>query len=132
DVVVVTRRTPGTAVDAPTPEGVRVVRADVDLPWLPSPELTRVASANHALAAAAATLAGWQPDVVHAHDWAVAWAAVTVAAWTGAPLVTTFHGTERSRHGGHLPNGLPTDIHTVEWWLASASARVIATTRLMT
>ena len=132
EVVVLTRRTPGTAADAPTPEGVRVVRADVDLPWLPTPEITRVASANHALAAAAATLADWHPDVVHAHDWAVAWAAVTVSAWTGAPLVTTFHGTERSRHGGHLPNGLPTDIHTVEWWLAAASTRVITTTRLMT
>lgn len=133
DVVVVTRRGPRTTPIEETPDGVRVVRADVDLPWLPDRPIGRVASANHAFVSAVAPLVGerWRPDVVHAHDWQVAWAAAVLSDWLAAPIVTTFHGTERGRHGGHLPPGLPTDINTIEWWQASRSDRVIATTRLM-
>ncbi|HWL41437.1 MAG TPA: glycosyltransferase family 4 protein [Ilumatobacter sp.] len=133
EVVVVTRRIPGTATDTTTPGGVRVLRADVDLPWLPDHLIARTTSANHALAAAVAPLAadGWLPEVIHAHDWEAAWAAGVVAAWSQAPLVTTFHGTERGRHGGHLPPGQPADINAIEWWQATRSVRVIATTRLM-
>ncbi len=133
EVVVVSRSAPGAPADATTPRGVRVLRADVDLPWLPDHLIARTASGNHALAAIAATLGseGWRPDVVHAHDWEVSWAAGVVAAWADAPLVTTFHGTERGRHGGHLPAGQPADVNMIEWWQAGRSARVIATTRLM-
>lgn len=133
DVVVVTRRTPGTPSDMVTPGGVRVLRADVDLPWLPDHKIARAASANHALVTATAplTLDGWQPHVVHAHDWQVSWASGVLAESFGASLVTTFHGTERGRHGGHLPAGQPNDINAIEWWHAVRSARVIATTRLM-
>jgi len=132
EVVIVTRRLPGTVPDS-TADGVRVLRPDVELPWLPDQEVARVASANHAFVAAAASLAadGWRPDVIHAHDWGVAWAATVLSQWFRAPIVTTFHGTERNRHGGHLPPGLATDINTVEWWQATRSSRVIASTKLM-
>ena len=133
DVVVVTRRTPQTPADTVTAGGVRVLRADVDLPWLPDHQIAATASANHALVAATAALDadGWRPDVVHAHDWEVAWASGVVGACSQAPVVTTFHGTERGRHGGHLPPGQPADVNAIEWWQAGHSARVIATTRLM-
>ena len=60
----------------------------------------------------------WRPEIVHAHDWGVAWAADAIATLYDVPIVTTFHGTERGRHGGHLPPGDPTDINMVEWWQA--------------
>ena len=130
DVVVVTRRVPGTDADAVV-AGVRVLRADVDLPWLPDDTVTHTASGNHALVAATATLTDWRPDIVHAHDWQVAWAADVAAALHGAPMVTRFHGTERGRHGGHLAPGVPEEINRVEWWQAGRSRRVITSTKLL-
>ena len=38
------------------------------------------------------------------------------------PIVTTFHGTERGRHGGHLGPGVSDDINSVEWWQAEQVA----------
>lgn len=130
EVVVVTRRTPGTDRDVDV-AGVRVIRTEVDLPWLPDRAIARVASANHAFVIAVDSLGDWRPDVVHAHDWQVAWAAQVLGARHAAPIVTTFHGTERSRHGGHVPPGVPTDVNGVEWWLAANSRRVITITRLL-
>ena len=109
-----------------------MVRADVDMPWLRADaEVARAASANHAFVGRSAWLGDWVPDIVHAHDWHVGWAAEVLATVFDVPLVTTLHGTERGRHGGHLPVGEPTDINAVEWWLAFRSSRVITSTRLM-
>lgn len=130
DTVVITRRVPGAETDAIL-GGVRVVRADVVLPWLPDNLVANTASANHAFVAAFAALGDWRPDVIHAHDWTVAWAADVLRAVTGAPVVTTFHGTERGRHGGHLKPGASTDVNSVEWWQAHGSMRIIASTKLL-
>ena len=131
EVAVVTRTCPGVGRDAMT-SGVRVIRADVDMPWLPEDDVVaRTSSGNHALVAAAAALDGWRADVVHAHDWSAAWASIVLARLHGAPLVTTLHGTERGRHGGHLPPGEATDVNSVEWWLAFESHRVVTSTKLM-
>jgi glycogen synthase len=131
NVVLFTRTNPACAVDEVI-NGVRVVRADVDMPWLRADvEVARAASANHAFVGRSAWLGEWVPDVVHAHDWHVGWAAEVLATVFDVPLVTTLHGTERGRHGGHLPVGEPTDINAVEWWLAFRSSRVITSTRLM-
>jgi glycogen(starch) synthase len=115
---------------------VRVLRTDVGLPWLSTVEpLARTASANHAITKVGATLPrdhdGWRPDVLHAHDWRVGWAADTLAALYDVPLVLSMHGTERVRHGGHLPPGTPSDISAVEWWLAFRADRLISSTRFM-
>lgn len=130
DVVVITRRTQGTARFTET-GSLRILRADVDLPWLPDRAIARIASANHAFVMAAADLGEWRADVVHAHDWEVAWASQVLAHHHSCPLVTTFHGTERSRHGGHVPPGVPTDVNGIEWWLASASRRVITISKIL-
>ncbi|MBG7604569.1 MAG: glycosyltransferase family 4 protein, partial [Actinobacteria bacterium] len=45
--------------------------------------------------------------------------------------VLTMHGTERVRHGGQLPPGAPTDISSIEWWLAFQADRMITPTRFM-
>jgi glycogen(starch) synthase len=130
EVVLITRADATSAPDSAT-DGVRVLRADVDMPWLPDDEIAATASGNHAFVAATARLDDWRPDVIHAHDWRVAWAADLLATLWDRPLVTTLHGTERGRHGGHLPPGAPTDINSVEWWLAFRSRRVITSTKLM-
>lgn len=127
DVVVITRSSDNTTTSG---HAARVVRVDTGLPWLAADEIASVASGNHALVRAALAL-DWVPDVVHAHDWQVAWAAEIVADHRHAPLVTTFHGIERSRHGGHLPPGTATDVNAIEWWLSWRSHAVIAPTHLL-
>lgn len=130
DIVLITRRVPGTDADS-TIGGVRILRADVEMPWLPDDLIAATASGNHTLVAISASLGDWRPDLVHAHDWGVAWAADVIAGLHRVPIVTTFHGTERGRHGGHLAPGLQTDINSVEWWQAFRSRRVITSTKLL-
>ncbi len=113
-------------------EGVRVHRARADLPWLPPDNfIARMASANHQLVSLTADLGDWRPDVVHAHDWLVAWAGDTLHTLYDVPLVATIHATERGRHGGSIPPGQPAGIHAVEWWLTYQADRVIACSRFM-
>jgi glycogen(starch) synthase len=113
-------------------DGVRVLRARVDLPWLPEDNIVAsMASANHHLVQLAAQLGSWRPEVVHAHDWLVAWAGDTLQALFGAPLVATIHATERGRHGGHVPAGMPAAINATEWWLTYEARAVIACSQFM-
>ncbi len=131
DVVVCSLHHPDEPDDAVV-KGVRVLRADAGLPWLPDDDLVaRMASASHQLVQLVPQLGDWRPDVVHAHDWLVAWAGDTIKTLLGVPLVATVHATERGRHGGHLPPGLPGTINSVEWWLNYQAREVIACSRFM-
>ncbi len=113
-------------------DGVRVLRADPGMPWLPDEDLVaRMASANHQLVQLSAQLGDWRPEVIHAHDWLVAWAGDTLKTLLGVPLVATIHATERGRHGGHLPAGLPGTINSIEWWLTYQAREIIACSRYM-
>ena len=135
EVVVASLHHPGLGLDSPDDtvvDGVRVLRADVSLPWLPDDDIVaRMASAGHHLVQLAARLGEWRPDVVHAHDWLVAWAGDTLRTLWSVPLVATIHATERGRHGGHLPPGLPGTINSVEWWLTYQARLVVACSRFM-
>lgn len=129
DVVVVTQGSLETPADEVV-AGVRIVRTvpgtplgayddETLLPW--------VTALDHGLARSAMRLlSGWSPDVVHAHDWLVAHAGVTVKQACDVPLVTTVHATEAGRHQGWLPSRLSRAIHGVEWWLTHESHRIIA------
>jgi glycogen(starch) synthase len=131
DVVLLTLAHDGTPDDAVV-GGIRVLRARTDLPWLPEDDLVaRVASANHHLVQLSTRLGSWVPDIVHAHDWHVAWAADTLSALHHARLVATFHATERGRHGGRVPPGEPSTIHAIESWLAHDAAAVVASSKFM-
>lgn len=131
DVTVLTLYHPDAPDDAVV-DGVRVIRAHTDLPWVPDDDLVaQMASANHHLVQLAGRLGEWRPDVIHAHDWLVAWAGDTLKALFGVPLVATIHATERGRHGGHLPPGMPAAINAVEWWLTYQAAEVICCSRFM-
>ena len=131
DVVVLTLHHPDAPNDAVI-DGVRVLRAHTDLPWIPDDALVaQMASANHQLVQLTAQLGDWKPDVVHAHDWLVAWAGDTLKTLWDVPLVATIHATERGRHGGHLPPGLPAMVNAVEWWLTYQAHQVICCSEFM-
>jgi glycogen synthase len=131
DVALLTLSHPGAPADTVV-GGVHVLRARTDLPWLPEDDLVaRVASANHHLVQLSTRLGSWRPEIVHAHDWQVAWASDTLAALYEAKLVATFHGTARGSHGGRVPPGQPGTIHAIESWLAHTAAEVLANSRFM-
>lgn len=55
-------------------------------------------------------------DLVHAHDWLVAHAGITLKRSFGTPLVATIHATEHGRWNG-IHNELQNYIHSMEWLL---------------
>ncbi len=131
DVVVLTAQAAGTPTDEVV-EGVRILRASMELPWLPADDVVaQAASANHHLAKLRRLLNDWRPDIVHAHDWRVAWTADTLSDLGGTPLIVTFHGTERGRHGGEVPAGTPSAVNSVEAWLAYRAAAIICLSDFM-
>jgi glycogen(starch) synthase len=131
-VTVVTRH----GFDAPLEEdleGVRVIRAPEDPPLFPLTNATMLSwtmAFNHALTRAALA-AGGQFDVVHAHDWLVTHAAVTLKHALGVPLVATVHATEAGRHSGWLPSESNRCVHSVEWWLTYEARRVLVCSAYM-
>jgi glycogen synthase len=134
DVTVVTRH----AADAPLEQfldGVRVIRCAEDpasLQLSTSNLLTWTMAFNHALTRAALFAARTtQYDVIHAHDWLVAHAAITLKEQLGLPLVTTIHATEAGRHQGWLPEESNRNIHALEWWLVNESTRVVVCSHYM-
>lgn len=70
-------------------------------------------------------------DVIHAHDWLVAYAACTLHNIFKVPLVSTIHATEYGRHQGWLPGDMNRLIHQVEWWLTYMSRRVVTCSTYM-
>jgi glycogen synthase len=133
EVHVITREHP----DAPSEEtldGVHVVRAGDYPPMLSLEEdlVSWVLQFNLAVAERTTKLLLDTPvDVVHAHDWLVAYAAAGAKNTFNVPLVTTVHATEYGRHQGHLPGPMNKLIHQVEWWLTYEARRVITCSRYM-
>jgi glycogen(starch) synthase len=76
-------------------------------------------------------LAETEVDVIHAHDWLVAYAAVGAKAAHDLPLVATVHATEYGRHQGWLPGPMNRLIHQIEWWLTYEARRVITCSHFM-
>ncbi len=73
----------------------------------------------------------WRPDVVHAHDWLVAHAAIALADLLDVPLVATLHATEAGRHAGWLSSTVSRQVHSVEWWLAQRADALITCSAAM-
>ncbi|HVL32432.1 MAG TPA: glycosyltransferase family 4 protein [Actinomycetota bacterium] len=126
DVHVVTRGHP----DAPSEEvldGVRVLRAGEYPPSIEFSDLVPwVLQFNISVYERAAKLLLEEDvDVIHAHDWLVAYAAASAKNTFETPLVTTVHATEYGRHQGYLPGPMNKLIHQVEWWLTYEARRVI-------
>ena len=69
-------------------------------------------------------------DIIHAHDWIVAYAARTIKYSYHVPLVSTMHATESGRNWG-LHNDTQRYINGVEWWLSYESWKVIVNSEYM-
>lgn len=69
-------------------------------------------------------------DIIHGHDWLVAYAAKALKHAWRLPLVATIHATEYGRNNG-LHNTLQRHISDVEWWLTYEAWRVICCSRYM-
>jgi glycosyltransferase involved in cell wall biosynthesis len=69
-------------------------------------------------------------DVIHAHDWLVAYAGRSVSKIFELPLVTTIHATEHGRNLG-LHNRIQVEINEIEKNLALEADRVIGCSRYM-
>ncbi len=65
-------------------------------------------------------------DLIHVHDWLVAFAGVALKHGYKVPLLSTIHATERGRGRGTLGSDQARAIHHVEWWLTYESWRIIA------
>jgi glycogen(starch) synthase len=139
EVRVLSRQPTGTdAATHPTVgelhEGIPVLRAAEDPAHL---EFERdmvawtLAMSHSMLRALPAWLDGWQPDVVHAHDWLVAHAAIGAADLLRVPLVATLHATEAGRHAGWLTSVVSQQVHSLEWWLAQRADALITCSEAM-
>ncbi|HBX24036.1 MAG TPA: DUF1957 domain-containing protein [Desulfotomaculum sp.] len=69
-------------------------------------------------------------DLIHAHDWLVGTAAVTISHRCKLPLVATIHATEHGRNRG-LHTDLQRHIHQLEGELARQADLVIGCSRYM-
>lgn len=69
-------------------------------------------------------------DVVHAHDWLVAYAAKTIKTANGIPLVSTIHATEAGRNSG-INGETQKYINDTEWMLTFESSEVIVNSNYM-
>ncbi len=69
-------------------------------------------------------------DLIHAHDWLVAYAARAIKHAFRLPLVSTIHATEWGRNHG-LHNITQRHISDMEWWLTYESWKVICCSEYM-
>ncbi|HEX4729198.1 MAG TPA: glycosyltransferase family 4 protein [Jatrophihabitans sp.] len=115
--------------------GVTVYRAaadGLDIDLASESVLAWAQAFEHSLVRAGLTaLDGWQPQLIHAHDWLVGQTAVTLHQVSGAPLVLTMHATEHGRRQGWLAEPVARAIHSVERWLCGQATLVIACSAFM-
>jgi glycogen(starch) synthase len=119
------------AADEEMRDGVRVVRVqgyppplDDLIPWTLTFNIALIHRAMDELEQRGT-------DVLHAHDWLVAYASTVLADLCSLPLVATIHATERGRHRGRLPGPRQTFVHEVERWLVAEAERVIICSAFM-
>ena len=69
-------------------------------------------------------------DVIHAHDWLVAYSAKTLKNSYGIPLVSTIHATEAGRNSG-IHDEVQRYVNDTEWLLTYESSEVIVNSKYM-
>lgn len=69
-------------------------------------------------------------DIIHAHDWLVAYTSKLLKETYNIPLITTIHATEYGRNNG-IHNEMQHSISNIEQWLSKESDRVIVNSNYM-
>ena len=69
-------------------------------------------------------------DIIHAHDWIVAYASIVLKHSFFIPLAATVHATEWGRNWG-IHNEEQKYISSVEWWLTYEAWKVIVNSEYM-
>jgi glycosyltransferase involved in cell wall biosynthesis len=69
-------------------------------------------------------------DIIHAHDWLVAYASKLLKETYNIPLITTIHATEYGRNNG-IHNEMQHSISNIEEWLSKESDRIIVNSNYM-
>jgi len=130
DVTVITYRD-GDSPYFEDDKGVKVYRVDnyminpnnfID--WVMQMNFNMLAKANEIIA----EQGGF--DVIHAHDWLVAYAAKTLKNSYNIPIVSTIHATEAGRNSG-IHDEQQRYINDTEWMLTYESAEVIVNSNYM-
>ncbi len=130
DVTVVTYKD-GDVPSFEDDKGVKVYRIDnyminpnnfID--WIMQMNFNMVAKANEIIANEG------KFDVIHAHDWLVAYAAKTLKNSYDIPIVSTIHATEAGRNSG-IRDEQQRYINDTEWMLTYESAEVIVNSNYM-
>lgn len=130
DVYVITYRE-GNAPYYENDKGVNVYRVDnyminpnnfID--WIMQLNFNMIAKVNELIAK------GEKFDVVHAHDWLVAYVAKTLKNSYDLPLVSTIHATESGRNSG-IHDETQRYINDTEWMLTYESSEVIVNSKFM-
>jgi glycosyltransferase involved in cell wall biosynthesis len=110
-------------------DGIHVHR--VDDPGVPDPFLPWVKDLNkNLLEYCTQLLVHTSFDLIHAHDWLVATAAIAIQEYSELPLVATIHATESGRHNGIRGND-SNEIFQQEQWLAKQAVEVIVCSNYM-
>lgn len=130
EVTVVTYRE-GNAPYFEDDKGVKVYRIDnyminpnnfID--WIMQMNFNMVAKASEIMASQG------KFDVIHAHDWLVAYAAKTLKNSYDIPIVSTIHATESGRNSG-IHDETQRYINDTEWMLTYESTEVIVNSNYM-
>ena len=92
--------------------------------WIMQLNFNMVAKANELIAK------NGKFDVIHAHDWLVAYSAKTLKNSYGTPLVSTIHATEAGRNSG-IHDETQRYVNDTEWLLTYESSEVIVNSKYM-
>jgi len=126
EVDVLTAHHPGAPSAEVLPEGggrVRVMRA-APAPVHPLDFISDIHQLNFGLLERLLSERETGYDLVHGHDWLVAFACRTLKHGRGIPLVATIHATEAGRNQG-ISSPVQSYIHSLEWLLTYDAWRVI-------
>ena len=112
----------GNSLEYENDRGVEVYRvnnyminANTLIDWVMQMNFNMIAKANQII------VEKGNFDVIHAHDWLVAYAAKTLKNSYDLPIVATIHATETGRNGG-IHNDLQKYLNDTEWLLTSAAS----------
>ena len=92
--------------------------------WIMQMNFNMIAKANELIAS------GEKFDVIHAHDWLVAFSAKTLKQSYNIPLISTIHATEAGRNSG-IHDEVQRYINDTEWLLTYESSEVIVNSNYM-